>query len=438
MFHVKLHRLLFYIYLLILPLQIRIGYFVEQSYVSWYFNYHLAVFLYLSDLLLFLCFTFWIMFHTPKWHVIKHDRLFWLFLGFMVVILSTLHVKHILGWYGILKSLEGLFVLYYIKMEFTKRVDFGLSMAILAISSFLQAILGLAQFHMQHMVGLNWLGEYIAPLGTSGLATIDTLSGKFIRAYGTMPHPNVLAAFLILGLACALYFVSRESETRSKFIKLSRVIIISVFLLGIFLTFSRTAWFAAAILIICHIGFHIWKKEKGKILIAIAALIVSCGTIGIFYQDNFKARVSSADSRSVTDRYFFNQLGLNLIKTHPLFGVGVGNYVPALQERYQLEPWQYQPAHNIFIFTAAEIGLVGLGLFGLILINVFYRLKNISIDPLSGSVIVIGVLFLIMGQVDHYFVTIQQGRLMFATVLGLVAALPNLYETNPIEEIKTT
>jgi O-antigen ligase len=118
---------------------------------------------------------------------------------------------------------------------------------------------------------------------------------------------------------------------------------------------------------------------------------------------------------------------LELIKSQPLLGVGVGNYVPALQQRYQLEPWQYQPAHNIFIFIGAELGLIGLILFLAILFIIVYRLKNISLDPLSITLIGLGFVFLFMGQLDHYFVTIQQGRLMFVTILGLLAALPNIY-----------
>jgi len=33
---------------------------------------------------------------------------------------------------------------------------------------------------------------------------------------------------------------------------------------------------------------------------------------------------------------------------------------------------------------------------------------------------------------DHYFVTIQQGRLMFGVVLGMLAALPNINNKSQI------
>ena len=111
-----------------------------------------------------------------------------------------------------------------------------------------------------------------------------------------------------------------------------------------------------------------------------------------------------------------------------MLGVGVGNYVNTINDLYQLEPWQHQPAHNIFIFIASELGLLGLGLFIMILLEVFSKLGNVLRNPISFTLVTIGLLFLILGQFDHYLVTIQQGRLMFAVVLGLIAAAPNLHD----------
>ena len=47
-------------------------------------------------------------------------------------------------------------------------------------------------------------------------------------------------------------------------------------------------------------------------------------------------------------------------------------------------------------------------------------------NAVKFSLLAVGLIFLALGQFGHYFVTIQQGRLMFAAVLGLLAALPNL------------
>jgi len=278
------------------------------------------------------------------------------------------------------------------------------------------------------MVGLNFLGEYIAPLGTSGLSTINTIAGKIIRAYGTMPHPNLLSAFLILGLISGLFFVSHETGESIKRNYYRVLVLVGLFIisLGIFVTFSRLTWLTAVVAIGIFLCYFIWRKQKNLVVQILILIIISSATILFFYQDNLKARISDSDSVSVTDRYFFDRLGMELVGRNLITGVGVGNYVPALQENYQLEPWQHQPPHNIFIFIAAELGLVGLGIFLAFLWTIFKPLFDIRWDNLSISIATVGILFLFLSLFDHYFVTIQQGRLMFATILGLIAVLPHL------------
>ncbi len=431
MFHMKLHKILFYIFLVLLPFQTRILYLADRSYVSWYFDYHIAIFLYLTDILLIVCFTSWLIFDRPVFSKSTNVRLIIALIAFIILIILTLfHVKRIdLGIYQVFKWVEFCFVLTYICTTFRDRVDFSTSALILFVSAVFQATLGWIQFHMQHMLGLKLLGEYISPVGTPGLATIDTVAGKVIRAYGTMPQPNILGGFLVLGLIYGLFLVSRDTLL-NKFQRLSIAAGIAILLIGVFTTFSRISWAAAVFAIIGFVLFNSIKKHWLPIKVILLACLVSCATIGLLYNSSLQARVNTNDSRSVTDRYFFNDLGLDMVKRFPISGVGIGNYVEAQKDLYKLEPWQHQPPHNIFIFIAAELGLIGLGLFFWMLFVVIKNSwsKNIFSDPLLFTTYILLITFLLMGQFDHYFATIQQGRLMFAVVLGLVAALPNLKE----------
>jgi len=275
------------------------------------------------------------------------------------------------------------------------------------------------------MVGLKLAGEYISPLGTHGLATIQIGAEKVIRAYGTMPHPNVLGVFLVLGIVCGLYLVARGTNSRIPNVGLRIGLIL--LLIGLFTTFSRLAWIAGLIAVSAFLIYDLRINRRTFVAILIC-VIVSCATIFGFYHNYLNARVAESSATSINDRYFFNLLGLDLTQHYPVLGVGAGNYVEALKDLYPLEDWQNQPAHNIFIFVAAELGLLGLGLFVMILFEIFGSLKNSDGGVLTFSLGLIGFLFLLMSQFDHYSVTIQQGRLMFAVMLGLIAALPNLYD----------
>jgi O-antigen ligase len=438
LFHVKqfmnylikkpIHELLFYIFVFLIPIQTRILYQPEQAYISWYFNYHLAIFVYLSDLVLVLCFITWFIFGTTR--NIHKNCMFWLILGFFLWILIDLfHVKPMaFNWYTVFKWLELLILILYIKENMTDSIKLKITAGVIFFSAILQSILGILQFHVQHSLGLNILGEYIAPLGTSGLATIETVSGKLIRAYGTMPHPNILGAFLLMGLVFGLFLLNEASAKSTKIIVSCGTFLI---ILAIFLSFSRLTWLSTALITFCFFCYFLWKQSKQNVIILIIVSLVSCATIGILWHSDLKARVVDSSSTSITDRYFFDKLGFNLFKQNPIFGVGIGNYVPALEAKYHLEAWQYQPAHNIFIFIAAELGIVGLGLFIWILFELSRGLKRIFSNQFLFTYYLLLITFLLMGQFDHYFVTIQQGRLMFFTVLGLIAALPNIYAQKP-------
>ena len=430
----KLHRLLFYIYLFLVPIQTRILYNPDNAYINWYFDYHLAFFLYLSDIPLFACFSLWVIFDRPIWN---NNRLLGLILTFLLLcLISLLHVKQIgLGIYEAVKWLEFFLVLYYISSTFRKNKDFDIAIIIIFLSSIFQAAIAWFQFHMQHMLGWTILGEYISPLGTPGLSTIVTDMSKVVRAYGTMPHPNILGAYLILGLISGSFLVSRhtiQDHVKNLLMRLSIGSGIALLLIGIFTTFSRISWAVAALAIIAFVGYYLINKKKTAVLIIVIAAAVSGTVVFALYSNVFKARVTDSSNVSVEDRYFFNRLGWELGSRNPILGVGVGNHIDSLRESYQLEPWQHQPPHNIFIFIFAELGILGLGIFILILLEVFRKIKNIFSDPISFTLILVGTLFLLMSMFDHYFVTIQQGRLMFATVLGLVAALPNIYDDQEV------
>jgi O-antigen ligase len=434
--NLKIHELLFYVFLFLIPIQTRILFQPETAYISWYFDYHLAFFVYLTDILLVACFVSWIMFDKPKGLLQK--RLFWLILAFFCLILVTLfHVKRLdLGWYQTLKWAELLGLILYIRETYQTRFHFLVSSIVLFVSGVIQAILGLIQFHVQHNLGFSFLGEYIAPLGTSGLATIETTAGKVIRAYGTFPHPNVLGAFLVLSLILGLYLLSRIKNQGSK-INTALVACGTILItLGLFVTFSRTAWLAGALAYLLFTIYYLLKDPKKKAFLIIGIGIVSCmsvvvltqtdATIFGLYNGTLKARVFDSNPIAIADRASFNQIGLNLTGRFPSLGVGVGNYVEALKDLYKLEPWQNQPAHNMFIFLSAELGILGVALFIIILFEIFSGLRLVSWDTLTSTLAVLGIIFLLMSQTDHYFVTIQQGRLALFVVLGLISALPNL------------
>jgi O-antigen ligase len=149
------------------------------------------------------------------------------------------------------------------------------------------------------------------------------------------------------------------------------------------------------------------------------------------------------------DRSFYNNVSRETISGNFIFGSGPGTFIFQINSyltknniHQKLESWQYQPAHNIYLLIASEIGIIGLFIFLLFLSqtisNSFKTIKKplnkrlFSNDvqivsretifslELNYYLLAILISFLFIGLFDHYFWTLQQGRLMLWLVLGLI------------------
>ncbi|MBI2607310.1 MAG: O-antigen ligase family protein [Candidatus Doudnabacteria bacterium] len=422
-----LHEMLFYIFVFLIPIQTRILYLPEKAYINWYFSYHLGFFFYLTDIIFIALIVSWFLAEKPSFNLkLRINRLI---LALFALILATLfHVKRIdIGVYQSIKWLELLLLVWYVYSTFHKKHQFHITLFLLYISGVFQAILGILQFYLQHSLNLKLLGEYVAPLGTAGLATIGVAGTKIIRAYGTFPHPNLLGAFLLFSLISGYFLVSRGTRFTKWLVGLGMIVLIS----GIFYTFSRSIWIAAGISSIVFLGYYLrdfLKTGQSRLtfLILLSAVVVSCGTLVFTYKDLIVSRATeNIQESALASRKLFNKNGLTIMSQAPLLGVGVGNYVVVAQDLFDLEPWQYQPAHNVFIFLAAELGVLGAALFAIILIELLknsWQKKNF----LTLTLFFTGIIFILLANFDHYFATIQQGRLTFFLLLGLLAATNNL------------
>jgi len=115
---------------------------------------------------------------------------------------------------------------------------------------------------------------------------------------------------------------------------------------------------------------------------------------------------------------------LQLIKTHPALGVGLGNFIPA-QLELSFPRGQYnflQPVHNIYLLVASETGLIGLVVF---MVMVVYLIKKLIKNLSYLSILYILYAILLLGLFDHYWLTLQQNMLLAALVVGIgISRLP--------------
>ena len=312
---------------------------------------------------------------------------------------------------------------------------FKTALMIIAILAITQSLIGFGQFINQKNLGLKFLGESPISASDGASSKIVVEGAKVLRAYGTFPHPNILAAFLVLGLLALYYFwLKRPSEWKIfssvknllSDLLIGAAIFTAVF--GLMITFSRAAWGMAVFATTFIIIFSLIKKDR---FIQAVRLLVLMSAIGLILFFSFQALILprtkiSADEPAVTERASYNKLAIGLIKSHP-FGVGIGNQVlfsarEGVYRNFGFENvWQWQPIHNIYLLIASETGVIGLLVFLAFLISLFLNPNLFKVSSLEFRISAIMLLaLLLLGLYDHFLWTIWQGQLILWLSIGII------------------
>lgn len=301
-----------------------------------------------------------------------------------------------------------------------------------------QALLGTIQFFQQGSLGLKLLGEIFLRPDLPGVAKFVANGKVVMRAYGTLPHPNVLAGFLVLALLLSLVFLLKPEKYLSA---LSAAIFIPVILL----TFSRHAWIGLVIAIVsllALLGRKILKLAKNTdwllLLPALITIILTMSLILPLLPQRLDIK-QFPQEEAVQGRWEGIADSLMLLRKHGgwLTGVGTGNFTlkTADLKDSELLPWEHQPVHNLLLLIWSEqgiLGLISLILLGIsILVEIWrkYPKDNLGLRSILTSTLIAAF---VLSLFDHYFADIQQGCFLFWLVLGIAIASLN---KNTIKEL---
>ena len=413
------------------------GYFVEYASLS----------VQLTDLLIIFLLLSWIpLLIIKKKFIIGPRLLFWLlsvFVGWIWVSVLWANQLDLVVSISVVAAIRfTLFFLFYVYLiNNVKTIKTIIWPLIWGIA--LQGGLALAQYFANHSFGLKLLGESVLDPEASGIPVVLVEGARRLRAHGTLSHANVLGGYLALGLiliSSRLYAIKRNW----KHYLIWLVFIIGT--LGLVVSFSRSAWL---VFVVSAAVVSIWaiymrpKKFKAAILPVTIILVVVVGMVISQY-----AAVSSrfnvnqyVEQRSISSRIEQINEFKGVYAEQPLLGVGIGQYVPYLQQvnregidwnyRKDLNGWVYspshdfyEPVHNIFLLALAELGVIGLTILILILLAAAYLVLSIirkRLALIAITVLVALISLISLGMIDHYLWTLQQGRLLLFLVLSLVS-----------------
>lgn len=337
-----------------------------------------------------------------------------MFLSFFIGVINSENPKA--GLYGILKITEYLYLGIYIITSF-ENLSKKYILSILFFGVIFESALSFLQvFKNGSLNGIFYfLGERFFNSQTPGIANASVNGQLLLRPYATFSHPNALAGYLIF----AMTFIATYKKHVSLKILFLTILIGSMTLL---LTLSRIAiliW-TAYLMFLFYLPFL--KKYKKSVssksfttgLLSVVLLIIL--TFYFFQNTPLAQRFTKtkiAEESFVQREYLINQ-SLNMFNKNPVFGAGINNYYNNL-EKSKEKTLFIQPVHNIFLLALSQTGLIGFVYF----LFIFYKaLKSPFVKNQKINSFFLTLLLIILGMSDHYFLTVQQGQIMFVLILS--------------------
>ncbi len=265
---------------------------------------------------------------------------------------------------------------------------------------------------------LRWPGSLAA--ADHGASVVQNVAGvRWLRAYGTLPHPNILGGMMLIYLGAV---IERFITTGRKFWLMA--VALGVMTLG--LSFSRSAWLGAGVALLSGVilfpRIHFVRVRRVLLVGAVAAALTALPLLPFFFTRIAGGQGIAIEDKSVADRVLLIQATADVIRARPFFGVGAGTFVESLA-RLPGQPIPLEPVHNIFLLVTAETGscgaaaLLALGL--ALLSRMWQRHRKAESGEAVWVLVVLGALT--VGLFDHYWWTLPPARLLFGVALGLWA-----------------
>ena len=239
------------------------------------------------------------------------------------------------------------------------------------------------------------------------------------RASALFAGANTLGGMMVFSIIWTLTYFIHTDGKRKLWLGLALLLMI----LALIFSFSRGAWLGG---IGAMISYGFWEK-RARFKLAIVLLVA---VVLFFSIPLLRARLASIVNLfhpSTQEKVYIWRTTWNMIKAHPLLGVGMSNF-PFAYEEYMIEGAKISNpsfAHNIFLNIWVEGGLLPLLSFvGIVIITFLKGFRLIrSLSGLSRAVAVasfsalLGVL--IHNQVDCTLYSMHVGPI-FWLLVGMI------------------
>jgi O-antigen ligase len=258
--------------------------------------------------------------------------------------------------------------------------------------------------------------------------TADIITAEGVRRIrGLYGSPNNLSLFLdrVVPVLAAVALFAWRPWRRIAYALCSLPV-----LFCLYLTYSRGAWLLGLPAAALFIGL---LRRRKALWISLAVIcVIALSLIPLIGTERF---TSLLDTQGGTTFFRLKlwQASLNMIKDHPLFGVGLDNFLYQYRTRYVLpEAWQeldLSHPHNIVLDYWTRLGILGVvalvwleGAFFVEGLRLYRRLPGQDERALTLGLMASMVACLAHGLIDNSYFLVDLAFVFFITV-GIVAGL---------------
>ncbi len=258
----------------------------------------------------------------------------------------------------------------------------------------------------------------------SGISVVFHDTQHLLRVYGLSPHPNILGGHLAVGVILTMGLILAP-QRRKRWWLIAAWAIIWVTLL---LTFSRSAWLAVigggliALIGLIRGGYYARSLIKPISLmggVGLIAVVIFGVVFQPFLANRFDVTAISFEMQAIIERVRTAQLAWQIFAAHPWFGAGISQSIVVMRD---LAGPPIDWVHNVPLLIAAELGIGGLALSGLLVIALIaigvsrWQTRSITLWQalIGGALIALAIVM----QLDHYVWTTSQGGLLCAWLVG--------------------
>jgi O-antigen ligase len=243
----------------------------------------------------------------------------------------------------------------------------------LVVASLASSIIGLVQVYMPSLADGNWVAK-------------TSLDG---RAVGNMRQPNHLSSLLLWGIIAAAWLGEDAAAAQRRRRNVAMWAFALLFVFGVVLSGSRTGAIGTGVLTLWALLDRRLSRST-RWLLGLMPLFYFAFWLGNSAWADYSHHVFGGEARFSTSgdisssRYAIWSNTIELIKAHPWFGVGFGEFNFA----WTLTPFPDRPVaffdhtHNLPLQLIVEMGIpLGLLVLGLLLFALYCALRNVMPQP---------------------------------------------------------